>query len=99
MNNKEKIFAVMCYLWILILIPIFYPKKSVNLMSHILSGTVLLFIWSLLVFILKIPFVGVLLGVLLIIANLVFIAWGIVDSLKGREAKIPGVEKIAEILK
>ncbi|OQB06554.1 MAG: hypothetical protein BWY19_00141 [bacterium ADurb.Bin212] len=99
MSKKEKFLAVLCYLWVLILIPIFVPRKSSNLNSHLYSGIVLLFLWSLVVFVLKIPFVGVLLGVLLIIACLVFSVWGIIDAAKGREAKIPGVEKISEILK
>ena len=99
MSKKEKILAVLCYLWVLILIPVFVPRKSSNLASHIYSGIVLLFLWSLIVFVLKIPFVGVLLGVLLMIVCLVFTVWGIIDAAKGREAKIPGIEKISEILK
>lgn len=99
MSKKEKFLAVMCYLWVLILIPVFIPRKSSNLGSHLHSGIVLLFLWSLIVFVLKIPFVGVLLGVLLMIACLVFTVWGIIDATKGRQAKIPGIEKISEILK
>lgn len=99
MRKKEKILAVLCYLWVLILIPIFIPRKSSNLKSHVYSGIVLLFLWSLIVFVLKIPFAGVLLGILLLIACLVFTVWGIIDAAKGKEAKIPGIEKISEILK
>lgn len=95
---KDKIMSVLSYLLIFILVPLFIPRKSFNLKTHLNSGLVILFLWSLIIFVFQIPFIGVLLGVLMIIACLVFTIWGIVDAVSGKEAKIPGIEKIAVLL-
>lgn len=74
------------------------PRKSFNLRTHLASGLIILFLWSLVIFVFQIPFAGVLLGVIIIIACLVFTIWGIVDAASGKEAKIPGIEKISGFL-
>ncbi len=98
MDKKERVLAVVSYLWILLIIPIAWKNKSRQLLSHVYSGIVLFFLWSLIIFIFKIPFAGVLIGVLLMLACLVFTIWGIYDAVTGRDSKIPGVEKIVAVL-
>lgn len=99
MNRKERVISVLSYLWILALVPILWREKSDKMNSHARSGLVLLILWILLFFIFRIPLVGVVLGVLTLIAILVFTVWGIYDAARGDEAKIPGVEKIAVYFK
>jgi len=98
MDKKERVLAVVSYLWILLIIPIAWKNKSRQLLSHVYSGIVLFFLWSLIIFIFKIPFAGVLIGVLLMLACLVFTIWGIYDAVTGRDSEIPGVEKIVAVL-
>lgn len=99
MNKKERVLAVVSYLWILLIIPMVWRKKSDQLLTHVYSGIVLFFIWSLIIFIFKIPFAGILIGILLMLACLVFTVWGIYDAVTGRDSKIPGIEKIVAVLK
>lgn len=95
MDQKERALASLSYLWILALIPILWRNKSETLYSHSRSGIVMLIWWLLLLFVLRIPLIGVILGILMVIAGLIFTIWGIYDAAKGQEAKIPGVEKVA----
>lgn len=94
-GNREKVLATLCYLGILALIPVFWGIKSLQLKSHISSGIVVLALWVLLLFVFQIPLVGIVLGTLLLLSIIVFSIWGIYDAIKGAEAKIPGVEKVA----
>ena len=98
MSKKERILAVLSYLLILALVPIAWRNKSAALNTHIRSGIVILALWVLLFFVFKIPLIGIVLGVLLLLSSLVFMIWGIIDAAKGMEAKIPGVEKVADFL-
>ena len=99
MNQKERVLAALSYLGILALIPIFWPDKSESLATHSRSGVVLLIWWVLLLFIFQIPLIGTVLGLLMLIAGMVFTVWGLYDALRGQEAKIPGVEKAADWFK
>ncbi len=99
MTLEEKILSVLSYFHIFVLIPLFWRKRTDVMNSHIYSGIVLLFMWSILLFVLKIPFVGVVFGVVLIIASVVFTIWGLVDAISGRDARIPGIEKVSQLLR
>lgn len=98
MDSKDKLLAVLSYLGILALVPILWKNKSAYLKSHSDNGVVILLSWVLLLFVFQIPFVGVLLGILLLIATLVFTVWGIVDASTNRDAKIPGLEKVVHLI-
>ena len=98
MNTKEKILGILSYLGILALIPIIWKKKSQTLKTHSDNGIILLLVWVALLFVFQIPFVGVLLGILLLLATLIGTVWGIIDAFTGREAKIPGLEKVVHLI-
>ena len=93
-KGLEKFLSVLCYLGIFALIPIFWVKKSNLLKTHVGSGITILTLWVILLFVFQIPLVGIVLGILLLIACLIFCVWGIYDAVSGREAKIPGIEKV-----
>ncbi len=98
MNNKEKILAVLSYVLIFALIPIFWRGKSAVLKTHVDSGIVVLFLWVLLLFVFNIPLIGIIAGALLLLACIISMGWGIYDAVRGVEADIPGVEKVAAVL-
>lgn len=98
MSRKEKVLAVLSYLGILALVPIFWMRKSDVLKTHSDNGLVILFIWIILLFIFQLPFVGVLIGILLTLGALICVVWGIVDAIAGKEAKIPGLEKVVHLI-
>lgn len=97
-NGSGKVLMILCYLGILSLIPIFWAHKNELLKGHVRSGVVILLFWVFLLYVFQIPLVGVLLGILLLIACVVSCIWGIYDASTGREAKIPVIEKLAALL-
>ena len=99
MSLEEKILSVLSYFHIFVIIPLLWRKKSDALNSHVYSGISLLIIWSILIFAIKIPFIGVLITVVLALAAFTFTIWGLIDAISGREAKIPGVERIYQSFK
>ena len=99
MDKKEKVLAIMAYLWILALVPIVWQNKSETLKSHARSGIVMLVLWLVLLFVFRIPLIGTIAGILLLLAGVVFMVWGIFDAARGKEAKIPAIEKLADLFK
>lgn len=98
MPIKEKVLAVLSYLLILALIPILWRGKSDFVKSHARHGLVLLALWYFLLFIFQIPFLGVILGILWLLACLIFTVWGIVDAVLGKDAKIAGLDQVTRLL-
>ena len=98
----NKVMAILAYLWILFLIPLFAAKESKFARFHANQG-IILFIASIAVgiasFILGlIPIVGAIIGWLLIICLFVFYILGIVNAVQGKAKELPFIGGI-KILK
>ncbi len=99
-QDKNVLLALLCYLGILLLIPLLTAgRKDAYVKFHLKQGIVLLIAWTgmwILTFILVlIPVLGWILIVLIWIFLLVANIMGIVNSLTGKEAELPLIGKYA----
>ena len=92
--EENKIFAVLAYLGILVVIPLLAKKDSKFAMFHAKQGLVLLIAWVI-AWLLSFVFIGFILDIVLI----VFSIWGIVNAATGKWAKLPLVGDLAEKFK
>jgi len=92
--QENKIFAVLAYLGILVLVPLLAKKESKFAMFHAKQGLVLLIGWVI-SWILSFVFIGFILDVIMI----VFSIWGIVNAASGKYAKLPLIGDLAEKFK
>jgi len=95
MAEKEKNIgmAVICYIWILVLIPLLTDAKNDPFVKfHIKQGIVLLVVSIIVGAISWIPVVGWLLGIA------VFVVWliGIINAASGKEQPLPVIGQYAE---
>jgi len=90
---EDKIFAVMGYLWILCIIPLVFKKDNRFVLAHSKQGLVI-FVGIVCIFVASILFDWILRPGLFIfgIASI----WGIVESIKGKDLKIPFIHQIAD---
>ncbi|MBQ7604227.1 MAG: hypothetical protein IJU75_04670 [Clostridia bacterium] len=98
----NKVMAILAYLWILFLIPLFAAKESKFARFHANQG-IILFIASIVVGIASailglIPIVGAIVGWLLSICLFVFFILGIVNAVQGKAKELPFIGGI-KILK
>ncbi|MCD6194813.1 DUF4870 domain-containing protein [bacterium] len=98
--NEDKVMGLLCYLGILVLVPILLKKDSEFVKFHIQQGLALLvvgivwtFVWWVLAFI---PVIGLTLDVLGGIV--LFVIWiiGIVNVLSGQKKELPLVGGLAK---
>jgi uncharacterized membrane protein len=85
-GSKNIGMAILCYIWILVLIPLLTDaKKDPFVKFHIKQGLVLLIVSVIVGAVSWIPVVGWLLGIG------VFIVWliGIINAASGKEEKLP----------
>ena len=92
--EDNKIFAVLAYIGILVLVPFLARKESKFAMFHAKQGLVLLIGWVI-GWLLSFVFIGFILDIVLI----VFSIWGIVNAATGKYAKLPLVGDLAEKFK
>ena len=92
--EENKIFAVLAYLGILVVVPLLAKKDSKFAMFHAKQGLVLLIAWVI-AWLLSFVFIGFILDIVLII----FSIWGIVNAATGKWAKLPLVGDLAEKFK
>ena len=89
---KDKIFAVMGYLWILCIIPLVFRKDNRFVLAHSKQGLVI-FVGIVCVFVASIVFEWILRPGLFIfgIASIC----GIIKSIQGKDLKIPLIYQVA----
>jgi len=92
--EDNKIFAVLSYLGVLVLVPLLAKKESKFAMFHAKQGLVLLIGW-IIGWLLSFVFVGFIVDIALI----VFSIWGIVNAATGKYVKLPLVGNLAEKFK
>ncbi len=92
--EENKIFAVLSYLGILVVVPLLAKKDSKFAMFHAKQGLVLLIAWVI-AWLLSFVFIGFILDIILI----VFSIWGIVNAATGKWTKLPLVGDLAEKFK
>ena len=89
--NQNKIWALLSYLWILVLIPLLIKKDSRFVQFHAKQGLVMLIAW----FFVTIP----LLGLLIWLALVVFWFIAVIKVLEGQYWKMPVIGDFAEKIK
>ena len=92
-QSSNTLMAVLCYFGILVLIPFLTDAKNDPFVKfHIKQGLVLLIVYVICGFVLWIPFIGWLLGILLFILFLM----GVINAASGKETPLPVIGKFAE---
>lgn len=92
--EENKIFAVLSYLGILVIVPLLAKKDSKYAMFHAKQGLVLMIGWVI-SWLLSFVFIGFVLDVVMI----VFSIWGIINAATGKYAKLPVFGNLAEKFK
>jgi uncharacterized membrane protein len=92
--EANKIFAVLAYLGILVLVPLLAKKESKFAMFHAKQGLVLLIGW-IIGWLLSFVFIGFILDIVLII----FSIWGLINAATGKMVKLPLVGDLGEKFK
>lgn len=92
--EENKIFAVLAYLGVLVLVPLLAKKESKFAMFHAKQGLILLIGW-IISWLLSFVFIGFILDVVMI----VFSIWGIVNAATGKYAKLPLIGDLSEKFK
>jgi uncharacterized membrane protein len=87
--EKNKWMAVLCYLSILCLIPLFLRKESKYVRFHAKQGLVLLFIQLAIPLLNLIPIVGQFLWVCSVIVLLLYVVLGVKNAWQGRFWEMP----------
>lgn len=103
-EEKNVVMALLCYLGLLIIIPLVTEaKKDPYVKFHIKQGIVLLVtsaaIWIASIILAFIPILGWILVLLAWIGLLVLVIMGIVNALTGKENILPVVGKYADRIK
>lgn len=88
--EANRYIALLSYLWILCLIPLFLKKDSPFAQAHAKQGLILFILEVIGVLVFWIPFIGWLLWLALVVASLV----GICQTISGRYFALPGLDKI-----
>lgn len=90
--NNNKVMAVLAYIGILFLIPLFLAKDSKFARFHVNQG-ILNFIFGFILGLLtNIPFIGFVFWILSIVPT-IFMILGIVNAVKGRAKELPIIGK------
>lgn len=92
--RENKIFAVLSYLGILVLVPLLAKKESKFAMFHAKQGLVLLIGW-IIGWLLSFVFIGFIIDIVLII----FSIWGLINAATGKMVKLPVIGDLAEKFK
>ncbi len=96
-GQKNTLMALLCYLGILVVIPLLTDAKSDPFVKfHIKQGLVLLITEVILMFIGMVPFIGWMLYPLLALACLVLAIIGIVNAVSGEEKALPIIGQYAD---
>ena len=97
--EENKIFAVLAYFGILVLVPLLAKKESKFAMFHAKQGLVLLIGWIAMWVLGFIPIIGWILDFVLFIALLVLSIMGIINAASGKTKELPVVGDLAKKFK
>lgn len=87
--NWLTILGIMCYLHVLVLIPLLFGRKSPFVQFHVRQGIALLFVWVLLAQSFRLPLFPWVFVIYLVVAIII----GIGNVIRGRERALPVVGK------
>ena len=91
---EGKIFAVLAYISILCIIPLIFKKDNAFVLAHAKQGLVL-FIGEVAVFVASIIINEWIIKLCLFLAG-IFSLWGMIESLRGRDIRLPIVWNVSE---
>lgn len=94
--EQNKGMALLAYLGILVLIPLFAKKDSPYAQFHAKQGLVLFLAWIAVGVISVIPFLGWVVGPICGLILFVFLIMGIVNSLGGKAKYLPWIGPLAD---
>jgi len=98
-QNKNRIFAAVSYLWILVLIPILYKRDNEFIMFHARQGLVVLIASFFSSLISWIPSLGYYLSMIAGLGLAVLALLGIINALDGKQWEMPILGKYAKKIK
>lgn len=87
--NWITVLGVLCYLHVLVLIPLLFGRKSPFVQFHVRQGIALLFVWVLLAESFHLPLFPWLFFIYLVVAMII----GIGNVVRGRERALPVIGK------
>ncbi len=90
-NTEQKIFGILAYLGILVLVPLLVKKDDDFVHFHAKQGLVLLIVWIIVWVITMIPVLGWIIGPFLSLAMLIIILIAIAQVLMGKKWEVPVV--------
>jgi uncharacterized membrane protein len=95
-QSTNTLMAILCYFWILVLIPWLTDAKNDPFVKfHIKQGLVLLIANIICSFIIRVPVIGWLLGIILFVLFVI----GIINAATGKQTPLPIIGQFAEKIK
>ncbi len=95
-DQDRKLYAVLAYLGILIVIPFLIAREDHFVKFHLKQGVLLLIFWFLLLLIITMPILGSLIYTVGSLILLAFIVIGIINVLNDKETGLPLIGHLAE---
>lgn len=96
---ENKMLCILCYLGILLLIPLLVKQDSKYVRFHCNQGLLLLIFDIIISIVAVVPLIGWLVSVVGYVASLVFLVMGIVNTCNGRAKTLPIIGNIATLIK
>lgn len=92
-----NVMALLCYLGILVLVPLLTDSKEESFVKfHLKQGLVLLIGWVIGMFIMAVPFIGLPLFPLIFLALVILSIIGIINVANGEKKKLPVVGELGD---
>lgn len=98
-SNKEKVFAALAYLWVLVVIPLALRHKSEFIHFHLRQGVMLFVLELALALFGTVPLLGWLFGKVLMAMAIILCLMGAYNALQGKFWRLPWLADYAEELR
>lgn len=95
-SQHNLLMSILCYLGVLVLIPLFVAKNDPQVKFHIKQGLVLLIGWVISWAIWTVPVLGWMIGWLLNVGLLILAIIGIVNAINNQQKPLPLVGHLGE---
>jgi fumarate reductase subunit D len=95
-TGEQKVFAILSYLWILVLIPLLVKKDDEFVHFHAKQGLVWFLVWIVVSIVTMIPLLGWILSPILSLAMFIVTIIAIVQIFMGKKWEIPVVSTWAD---